>query len=154
MWGFSGPRSRDIAMLLLQYPISRDTSSVRVAAPQNCAIPPPLGTSIYTRFHLCDTPCCNISRNTCVIPHKSKCERALPRDMKSIAAGRLSVGKKANLKNNPENYGTSLGGHEQCYILQHNLCGHRRLMPFGSDGSSCPKFGHNHSFPSCASCLE
>ena len=39
----SGPISRDIAILSLRYPISRDTLSGRLALPQNDAIPP-LGT--------------------------------------------------------------------------------------------------------------
>ena len=37
----SGPISRDIAILSLRYPISRDTFSGRLVAPQNGAIPPP-----------------------------------------------------------------------------------------------------------------
>ena len=31
----------------------------------------------FTQTHLCDTPFCNISRNNCAIPHKSKHERVL-----------------------------------------------------------------------------
>ena len=41
---FSGPISRDIAILSLRYPISPDTFSGRFAVPQNGAIPTPLGT--------------------------------------------------------------------------------------------------------------
>ena len=37
----SGPISPDIAILSLRYPISRDTSSGRLALPQNGMIPPP-----------------------------------------------------------------------------------------------------------------
>ena len=33
-------------------------------------------------------------------------------------------------------------------------CGNRCSMPFGPDKSSYPKFGHKHSFPSCAFRLE
>ena len=67
----SGPISRDIAILSLRYPISRDTFSGRLALPQNCAIPR------FTQAHLCDTPFCNISRDNCAIPHKNKHENVL-----------------------------------------------------------------------------
>ena len=40
----SGPISRDIAILSLRYPISRDTLSGRLALPQSGAIPPRLAT--------------------------------------------------------------------------------------------------------------
>ena len=38
--------------------------------------PPPLLLS-FTQTHLCNTPLCNISRNSCAIPHKNKHERVL-----------------------------------------------------------------------------
>ena len=97
-----------IAILSLRYPISRDTFQGRVALPQNGAIPPLAIT--FTQAHLCDTPFCNVSRDTCVIPHEEFCDiiatyRAIlvrypmksfvilslqvSRDMKSIAAGPL-----------------------------------------------------------------
>ena len=51
----SGPISRDIAILSLRYPISRDTFSRRLAFPQNGVTP---------------RPCCFVSRrHTCEIPH-------------------------------------------------------------------------------------
>ena len=65
----SGPISRDIAILSLRYPISRDTFSGRLALPQNGAIPPLVLS--FTQAHLCDTPFCNISRDNCAIPHKT-----------------------------------------------------------------------------------
>ena len=51
----SGPISRDIAILSLRYPISRDTFSGRLALPQIGAIPPP----VYLVSH----------RHICAIPH-------------------------------------------------------------------------------------
>ena len=51
----SGPISRDIAVLSLRYPISRDTFQGRLALPQNGAIPPP--------WHLVS------HRRICAIPH-------------------------------------------------------------------------------------
>ena len=66
----SGPISRDIAILSLRYPISRDTFSGRLALPQNDATPP-LVCSL-TQTHLCDTPSCDISRDNCAILYKNK----------------------------------------------------------------------------------
>ena len=37
---------------------------------------PPLALS-FTQAHLCDTPFCNVSRDSCSIPHKNKHERVL-----------------------------------------------------------------------------
>ena len=45
--GLSGPISRDVAILSLRYPISRDTLLGRLGLAQNCAIPH-LGTSFHT----------------------------------------------------------------------------------------------------------
>ena len=49
----SGPISRDIAMLSLRYPVSRDTFSRRLALAQNGAIPP--SALSLTQAH-CATP--------------------------------------------------------------------------------------------------
>ena len=50
----------------------------------------------FTQTHLCDTPFCNISRDTCAIPHQKQAQMSfailslqISRDMKSIAAGPL-----------------------------------------------------------------
>ena len=48
--GLSGPISRNIARLSLRYPISGDTFSRRIAAPQNGAIPPLL---LASHMHIC-----------------------------------------------------------------------------------------------------
>ena len=37
---------------------------------------PPL-VLCFTKTRLCDTPCCNISRDTCAIPHNNMLERVL-----------------------------------------------------------------------------
>ena len=63
-----GPISRDIAILSLRYPVSRDTFQGRSAVPQIGAITPPLALS-FTQAHLCDTPFCYVSRDNCAIPH-------------------------------------------------------------------------------------
>ena len=49
-----------------QYPLSRDTFSAIPAIPQQGA-KPPFG-AFFTQTYQCDTPFCNISRNTCAIP--------------------------------------------------------------------------------------
>ena len=66
----SGPMSRDIAILLLRYPISRDTFSWRLPVPQMARSPPPLLLS-FAQAHLCDTPFSYISRDNCAIPIKT-----------------------------------------------------------------------------------
>ena len=72
----SGPISRDIAIVSLRYPLSRDTFSAIAAIPQQGAIPPPLVPS-FTQTYQCDTPFCNISRDTCAIPQENKHEKYL-----------------------------------------------------------------------------
>ena len=52
--GLSGPISRDIAILSLRYPISRDTFSGKSAFPQNGAIPPPW--YLISHRHICAIP--------------------------------------------------------------------------------------------------
>ena len=90
----SGPISRDTAIVSLRYPLSRDTFSAIPAIPQQGAIPPLLPS--FTQTYQCDTPFCNISRDTCAIPQENKHENIfailslkVSRDMKSIAAGPL-----------------------------------------------------------------
>ena len=57
----------------------------------------PLFVLSFTQAHLCDTPFCNVSRDNCAIPHKQARKTfailslQVSRDMKSIAAGPLSV---------------------------------------------------------------
>ena len=51
---FSGPISRDIAILSLRYPIPRDTFEERLAIPQNVAIPPPW--YLVSHRHICAIP--------------------------------------------------------------------------------------------------
>ena len=92
--------SRDTAILSLQYPISRDTFSGRLALPQNGAIPPLLLS--FTQAHQCDTQFCNISRDNCAIPHTKQAQNSfaillaiVSRDMKSIAIGPPSSGATA-----------------------------------------------------------
>ena len=59
---------------------------------------PPLVLN-FTQRHPCDTPFCNVSRDSCAIPHKKQARKSFAilslqasRDMKSIAAGPLSPG--------------------------------------------------------------
>ena len=85
----SGPILRDTAILSLRYPISRDSFSGRVALPKTVRYPPLVLS--FTQAHLCNTPFCNISRDSCAIPHKNKHERVLRYYRKSIAAGPLSL---------------------------------------------------------------
>ena len=92
----SGPISRDTAILSLRYPLSRDTFSAIPALPQQGAIPPLPWVPCFTQAHLCDTPFCNISRDTCAIPPGKQARNnfailslKVSRDMKSIAAGPL-----------------------------------------------------------------
>ena len=80
----SGPISRDTAILLLRYPISRDTFQARSAVPQKRVRYPPLVLS-FAQAHLCDTPFCNVSRDYCAIPHKNKHERVCDTIATSIA---------------------------------------------------------------------
>ena len=90
----SGPISRDIAIVSLRYPLSRDTFSAIAAIPQQGAITPPLVPS-FTQTYQCDTPFCNISRDTCAIPQENKHKKnailslKVSRNMKSIATGPL-----------------------------------------------------------------
>ena len=95
-WGLSGPISHDIAIISLRYPTSRDTFLGRLGLPQNGPIPPPLVLS-FRPAHQCDIPFCNISRDTCAIPIKTRRSFAILslqvlRDMKSIVAGPLRIG--------------------------------------------------------------
>ena len=53
-YSLSGPISRDIAILSLRYPISRDTFSGRLALPQNGAIHPPWYLILHR--HICAIP--------------------------------------------------------------------------------------------------
>ena len=90
----SGPISRDIAILSLRYPLSRDTFSANPAIPQQGAIPP-LGAFFYTDIsvrypilqhiarYLCDTPGKQARKSFAILSLK------VSRDMKSIAAGPL-----------------------------------------------------------------
>ena len=71
----SGPISRDIAIASLRYPLSRDTLSAIAAIPQEGAIPP-LVLSL-TQTYQCDTPFCNISRDTCAISQENKHDNIL-----------------------------------------------------------------------------
>ena len=96
--GLSGPISRDIAILSLRYPISRDAFSGKLALPQEDAIPPPPTSYLVLHRHIsvCNTPFCNISRDNCAVPHEntSTTSFAIPslqvsRDVKSIADGPL-----------------------------------------------------------------
>ena len=91
----SGPVSRDIAIVSLRYPLSRDTFSAIPAIPKKGAIPP-LGalfdTDISVRYpilqhiarYLCDTPGKQARTSFAILLLK------VARDMKSIAAGPLS----------------------------------------------------------------
>ena len=56
---------------------------------------PPLALS-FTLAHLCDTPFCNVSRDSCAMPHKKQARKSLARlslqesrNVKSTAAGPL-----------------------------------------------------------------
>ena len=92
----SGPISRDIAIVSLRYPLSRDTFSAIPAIPQQGAIPL-FGALFYTDIsvrypnlqhiarYLCDTPGKQAQNNFAILSLK------VSRDMKSIAAGPLSV---------------------------------------------------------------
>ena len=67
----SGPMLRDAAMLLLRYPILRDTFIGRLACSQNGAILKLVLS--FTQAHLCDTPFYNVSRdNVAIAPKKTK----------------------------------------------------------------------------------
>ena len=64
---------------------------------------PPLALS-FRQPHLCDTPFCNVSRDSCAIPHKNKHGKnfvilslQVSRDMKSIAAGPLNPQNRAKI---------------------------------------------------------
>ena len=88
-----GPISRDIAIVSLRYPLSRHPSN----PPTGCDTPPPLGvffcTDISVRYPIlqhiarysCDTPGKQARKSFAILSLK------LSRDMKSIAAGPLSV---------------------------------------------------------------
>ena len=94
----SGPISRDIAIVSLRYPLSRDTFSAIAAIPQQGAIPP-LGAFFYTDIsvrypilqhiarYLCDTPGKQARKSFAILSLKAS------RDMKSIATGPLSPGE-------------------------------------------------------------
>ena len=96
----SGPISRDIAIVSLRYPLSRDTFSAIAAIPQQGAIPP-LGDFFYTDIsvrypvlqhiarYLRDTPRKQARKGFAILSLK------VSRDMKSIVAGPLgSLGLK------------------------------------------------------------
>ena len=75
----SGPISRDIAIVSLRNPLSRDTFLAIPAFTQHGAIPLPLVPS-FTQTYQYDTPVCNISRDTCAIPQENKHEKVLRHD--------------------------------------------------------------------------
>ena len=89
----SGPISRDIAIVSLRYPLSRDTFSAIPAIPQQGAIPP-LAAFFYTNtsvrypilqhiaWYLCDTPGKQARKQFAILSLK------VSRDMKSIAVGK------------------------------------------------------------------
>ena len=96
-WPLSGPIPRDIAIVSLRYPLSRDTFLAIPAISQQGAIPP-LGAFFYTDIsvrypiflqhiarYLCDTPGKQARTNFAILSLK------VSRDMKSIAAGPLRV---------------------------------------------------------------
>ena len=102
LWTLSGPISRDIAIVSLRYPLSRDTFSAIPAIPKQGAIPPLakalqvgalFDTDISVRYpilqhiarYLCDTPGKQARKHFAILSLKVSC------DMKSIAAGPLSV---------------------------------------------------------------
>ena len=69
----SGPISRDIAIPLLQYPISRRTFSVGLAHSQRGAITPLWYFHLHGHIHVIPPPpFCNISRDSCAIPTLTK----------------------------------------------------------------------------------
>ena len=68
----SGPISREIAMLSLRYPISRDTFQRGQHSPKMVRYLPLVLN--FTQTHLCDTPFCNVSCDNCAIPIKNKHE--------------------------------------------------------------------------------
>ena len=82
--GLSGAIRHDIARLSLRCPISRNTFSGRLAAPQNVAITPALVLS-STQALLCDIPCYNIWRDNCAIPHKTRTNKFCDTVATSIA---------------------------------------------------------------------
>ena len=75
MHAYRGPISHNTPILSLRYPISRDTSLREVSTPPKWCDPPLLMS--FTQAHLCDTPCCNVWRDICVMPQKNKHERVL-----------------------------------------------------------------------------
>ena len=90
----SGPISRDIAVVSLRCPLSRDTFSAIPAIPQQGAIPPLAAffyTDISVRYpilqhiarYLCDTPRKQARKSFAILSLK------VSRNMKSIAAGPL-----------------------------------------------------------------
>ena len=80
----SGLISRDVAILSLQYPISRDFFSRRSALQPNGAIPL---WYLCSHRHICGIPdfVCNISRDNCAIPYKSKRKRVFDAIATSMA---------------------------------------------------------------------
>ena len=79
--GLSGPISRDIAIVSLRYPLSRDTFSAIPAIPQQDAIHPPgalFYTAISVRYpilqhiarYLCDTPGKQAQQNFAILSLK------------------------------------------------------------------------------------
>ena len=90
----SAPYRKHIAILLLRYPVSRDTFSVGLALPQEGTVPPPWYCHLHR--HMCDSPFCNILRGTYakVAKEKKKHKRAsllASRDIKSIVVGALGA---------------------------------------------------------------
>ena len=92
--GLSGTISRDIAIVSLRYPLSRDTLSAIAAIPQEGAIPP-LGAFFYTDISVWYPILQHIARYLCDIPGKQARKHfailslKVSRDMKSIATGPL-----------------------------------------------------------------
>ena len=74
LWPAAGPISRDIAILSLRYPISRDTPFREVSNPPKWCDTPPLVLS-FTQTHLCDTPFCYVSRDNCAILPKRQARK-------------------------------------------------------------------------------
>ena len=70
--GLSGRISRNIAILSLRYPyrviLLREACNL-----PNCCDSPPLVPGL-TQAHLCDTPFCNMSYDTCAISTKEFCD--------------------------------------------------------------------------------
>ena len=101
LWTYWPHIARYLRYYLCDTHIARYFLREAITLPQNGVIPP-LG---FTQAHLCDTPFCNVSCNTCAILHKEKqaqksfarLSSQVSRDMKSIVAGPLSLQKANNV---------------------------------------------------------